>query len=80
MNAFKLIAIVLIVAGSQGLIYGGIYRLNVNDAVAPQSQQQANAIALMPSWMGLAAVTLGGTLFLFGRKFRSTSPVTLNER
>lgn len=70
MNPIKLLAIVLIVAGSLGLIYGGFtYTKDAQTAkVGPleltvKDTQTVN----VPVWAGVGAIVVGGIL-LFVRK------------
>ncbi len=70
MNAAKLLAIALIVAGSLGLVYGGFtYTKDTQTAkVGPleltvKDTQTVN----VPIWAGVAAILVGGIL-LFVRK------------
>jgi len=72
MNAVKVAAIVLIVAGALGLGYGsfsytkethgarlGPIELSIND------KQTIN----VPVWAGVGAIAIGGMLLFFGRKW-----------
>lgn len=70
MNALKIVAILLIVAGLAGLLYGGItYTRSTHDAkIGPlefsvQDKERVN----IPVWAGVAAVVVGGAL-LFARR------------
>jgi multidrug transporter EmrE-like cation transporter len=71
MNAVKIAAIVLLVAGVLGLVYGsfsftkethqttlGPIKLSVNE------EQTVN----VPVWAGVGAIVIGGVLLLFGSK------------
>ncbi|MFA6472382.1 MAG: hypothetical protein WCU00_10115 [Candidatus Latescibacterota bacterium] len=71
MSAIKIVAIVLIVAGALGLVYGnfsytkethgaklGPIELSIND------KQTVN----IPVWAGVGAIAIGGMLLFFGRK------------
>jgi len=68
MNAVKLLAIVLIVAGTLGLVYGGFtYTKDTQQAkIGPleltvQNKETVN----VPVWAGLAAIVIGGGLLVF---------------
>jgi TRAP-type C4-dicarboxylate transport system permease small subunit len=70
MNPLKIVAILLIVAGLAGLLYGGItYTRSTHDAkIGPfefsvQDKERVN----IPVWAGVAAVVVGGAL-LFARR------------
>jgi hypothetical protein len=71
MNAVKLAAIVLIVAGVLGLVYGGFSYTDETHraAVGPielsvKEQTRVN----VPIWAGVGAILVGGALLLFGSK------------
>lgn len=71
MNAVKLVAIALIVAGALGLLYGGFsYTKQTHQAkigpieLSVNEQQTVN----VPVWMGVGAIVVGGALLLFGGK------------
>ena len=73
MNALKIAAIVLIVAGILGLVYGGFsYTRETHDAklgpieISVQDRERVN----VPVWAGVGAIALGGALLLFGSKAR----------
>jgi hypothetical protein len=70
MNAIKILAIALIVAGSLGLIYGGFTYTKESDQVklgpielSVKSKETVN----IPIWAGVAAIVAGAAL-LFVRK------------
>jgi len=70
MNAIKIVAIALIVAGSLGLIYGGFSYTKESDQVklgpielSVKSKETVN----IPIWAGVAAIVAGAAL-LFVRK------------
>jgi hypothetical protein len=70
MNAIKILAIALIVAGSLGLIYGGFSYTKESDQVklgpielSVKSKETVN----IPIWAGVAAIVAGAAL-LFVRK------------
>lgn len=70
MNAIKIVAIALIVAGGLGLIYGGFTYTKESDQVklgpielSVKSKETVN----IPVWAGVAAIVAGAAL-LFVRK------------
>jgi hypothetical protein len=71
MNAVKVIAIVLIVAGILGLAYGGfsytkdttVVKLGPLE-VSAKEKQTVN----VPIWVGIGAIVVGGLLLVFGGK------------
>lgn len=71
MNLIKLIAIVLIVAGTLGLIYGGItYTKTTHDAkIGPfeMSIKDKETVGI-PVWAGVGAIVVGAGLLLFRTK------------
>jgi TRAP-type C4-dicarboxylate transport system permease small subunit len=69
MNALKMSAIVLIVAGILGLAYGGFsYTKQTHDIkmgpieMSVQEKQTVN----IPMWAGVGAIVIGGALLLLG--------------
>ena len=73
MNAIKLVAIALIIAGVLGLMFGGFsYTKDTSAAkIGPieltvKDQRQVN----VPVWAGVVAIVVGGALLLFGSKNR----------
>ncbi len=71
MNAIKILAIVLIVAGVLGLVYGGFtYTKHTDEAklgpieLSVQHKQTVN----IPIWAGVGAIVVGSGLLLFARK------------
>lgn len=71
MNALKMTAIVLIVAGALALAYGGFtYTKETHDAdigpihMSVKDKERVN----IPMWAGVGAVVLGGVLLLSGLK------------
>ena len=71
MNAIRLAAIVLIVAGVLGLAYGSFsYTKETHDAklgpieISVQDRERVN----VPVWAGVGAIVIGGGLLLFGSK------------
>jgi drug/metabolite transporter (DMT)-like permease len=71
MNATKIAAIVLIVAGVLGLVYGGFsYTKNTHEAklgpieLSVKDKQSIN----VPVWAVVAGIVTGGALLLFSRR------------
>ena len=71
MNAVKIAAIVLIVAGILGLVYGSFsYTKETHQAklgpiqLSVKEEQTVN----VPVWAGVGAIVIGGVLLLFGSK------------
>lgn len=71
MNAVKIAAIVLIVAGVLGLVYGSFsYTKETHQAklgpiqLSVKEEQTVN----VPVWAGVGAIVIGGVLLLFGSK------------
>lgn len=71
MNAVKIAAILLIVAGVLGLVYGGFsYTTETHEAklgsleLSVQEKQKVN----VPVWAGVGAIIIGGGLLLLGSK------------
>ena len=71
MNAIKIAAIVLIVAGVLGLVYGGFsYTKETHEAklgpieLSVKDKQTVN----IPVWAGVGAIVIGGALLVFGGK------------
>lgn len=67
MNAVKLFAIVLLVAGTLGLVYGGFSYTKDTTAVkvgplelSVKEQKQVN----IPLWAGVGAIVVGGLLLI----------------
>lgn len=71
MDTLKVVAIVLIVAGILGLVYGGItYNRTTHDAkVGPieVSIQEKETINI-PVWAGVGAIVVGAALLLVRKK------------
>jgi TRAP-type C4-dicarboxylate transport system permease small subunit len=72
MNAVKILAVALIVAGVLGLAYGGFtYTKETHQAnlgpinLTVKDREHVN----VPIWAGVLAVVIGGGLLLFPRKF-----------
>jgi TRAP-type C4-dicarboxylate transport system permease small subunit len=73
MNAVKIAAIVLIVAGVLGLAYGGFsYTSETHEAklgpleLSVSERETVN----VPVWAGVGAIVIGGVLLLVGSKKR----------
>ena len=71
MNAVRIMAIVLIVAGIVGLLYGGFtYTKETHDIklgpleVSVAEKQTVN----VPVWAGVGAMVVGGALLLYASK------------
>jgi multidrug transporter EmrE-like cation transporter len=71
MNAVKIVAIVLIVAGILGLAYGSFsYTKETHEAklgpieLSVKERQTVN----VPVWAGVGAIVIGGVILLLGRK------------
>ena len=71
MNTVRLIAILLIVAGVLGLLYGSFSYTKDTTAVklgplelSVKEKQTIN----VPMWAGVGAIVVGGLLLLFGNK------------
>jgi len=71
MNTVKVIAIILIIAGVLGLVYGGfsytkdttVVKLGPLE-VSAKERQTVN----VPMWTGVGAIAIGGLLLVFGGK------------
>jgi multidrug transporter EmrE-like cation transporter len=73
MNAVKIAAMVLIVAGILGLAYGSFsYTKETHEAklgpieLSVKDRQTVN----VPVWAGVGAIVIGGVILLFGSKTR----------
>jgi multidrug transporter EmrE-like cation transporter len=69
MNASKIAAIVLIVAGVLGLAYGGFsYTKQTHDiSVGPiEMSVQEKQTVNVPVWAGIGAIAIGAALLLLG--------------
>ena len=73
MNAIKIVALVLIVAGILGLAYGSFtYTKGTHDAklgpleLSIKDRQTVN----VPVWAGVGAIVIGGGLLLIGGRKR----------
>ena len=72
----KIVAILLIAAGTLALVYGGItYTQTTHEAkLGPlQLSVEDKETVQVPVWAGVAAIVLGGGLLLVGRKGASTA-------
>lgn len=72
MGGIRLIAVILIVAGALGLIYGGFSYTKENTAakVGPiELKVEETKRVNIPLWAGIAAIAVGGVMLLGpGRK------------
>lgn len=71
MSALKILAIVLIVAGIAGLLYGKFsYTKETHDIkLGPLEMSLAEKQTVnVPAWAGVAAIVCGGALLLYGSK------------
>jgi hypothetical protein len=71
MSAIRIAAIVIIVAGILGLVYGGFsYTKETHDAklgpieLSVKDKQTVN----VPVWAGVGAILIGGAFLLVGKK------------
>jgi len=71
MNALKILAIVLIIAGILGLVYGSFsYTKDTHEAklgpieLSVKDKQTVN----VPVWAGVGAIVVGGALLFFSSK------------
>ena len=73
MNTTRLIAIVLIVAGVLGLVYGGFSYTKDTTAVKigpiELSVKEKETVNI-PMWAGIGAIVIGGLLLVVGNKKR----------
>jgi drug/metabolite transporter (DMT)-like permease len=73
MNTTRLIAIVLIVAGVLGLVYGGFSYTKDTTAVKigpiELSVKEKETVNI-PMWAGIGAIVIGGLLLVLGNKKR----------
>jgi drug/metabolite transporter (DMT)-like permease len=71
MNTTRLIAIVLIVAGVLGLVYGGFSYTKDTTAVKigpiELSVKEKETVNI-PMWAGIGAIVVGGLLLVLGNK------------
>ncbi len=71
MNPIKLVAIILIVAGALGLVYGGFSYTKDTTAVKlgpiELSVKEKETVNI-PLWAGVAAIVAGGLLLVLGGK------------
>lgn len=71
MSGLKIVAILLIAAGTIGLIYGGItYTKSTHDtSIGPLKVSVTDKETVnIPVWAGVGAIVVGGALLLVPRK------------
>jgi hypothetical protein len=71
MDSLKLVAIVLIIAGVLGLVYGGFtYTRTTTQAKIGSLELNVkdNETVNIPVWAGVAAIAAGGGLLLMGNR------------
>jgi len=71
MSAIKLIGILLIAAGTLGLVYGGFsYTKETHEAkIGPlELSMKDKETVNVPVWAGVIAIVIGGGLLLAGRR------------
>ena len=71
MNAVKIIGIVLIIAGTAGLVYGGFsFTKETHQAkIGPiELTVKDKETVNIPVWAGVGAIVIGGALLLVGGK------------
>ena len=71
MNSLKIVAVVLIVAGVLGLMYGGFsYTKETHDVKLGPIELSVNEkqTVNIPVWAGVGAIVVGGLLLIFGSK------------
>lgn len=71
MNGIKIAAVVLIIAGVVGLVYGGFtYTSETHEGnLGPieMSVEEKESVNI-PVWAGVAAIVVGGSLLLYGSR------------
>lgn len=73
MNAIKIFAVALIVAGALALAYGGFTYTKDTTAMKLGSVElsvKEKETVNVPMWAGIAAIVVGGLLLVFGDKAR----------
>jgi ABC-type thiamin/hydroxymethylpyrimidine transport system permease subunit len=71
MNAIKVVAIALVIAGVLGLVYGGFsYTKNTKavDLGPIELSVKEKETVNVPIWAGIGAIVAGGVLLVFGNK------------
>jgi uncharacterized membrane protein len=71
MNVVKIVAIVLIVAGVLGLVYGSFsYTRETHEATLGQIKLSVmeKETVNVPVWVGVGAIVIGSVLLVFGSK------------
>jgi len=71
MNAIKLVAVILVIAGGLGLLYGGFTYTKDTTAVKlgplELSVKEKETVNI-PIWAGVGAIVVGGLLLVMGGK------------
>lgn len=71
MNGIKLVAVILVIAGGLGLLYGGFTYTKDTTAVKigplELSVKEKNTVNI-PVWAGIGAIVVGGLLLVMGGK------------
>ena len=71
MNTTKILGIVLLVAGTLGLLYGGFtYTKDTHEAkIGPLTLSVTEKETIsVPIWAGVGAIAIGGLLLVFGSR------------
>jgi hypothetical protein len=70
-NTTRILGIVLLVAGTLGLVYGGFsYTKNTQEAkIGPLTLSVSEKETInVPIWVGVGAIVIGGLLLVFGNR------------
>lgn len=71
MNAIKLVAVILVIAGGLGLLYGGFTYTKDTTAVKVgplELSVKEKETVNIPIWAGIGAIVVGGLLLVMGGK------------
>lgn len=71
MNAIKLVAVILVIAGGLGLLYGGFTYTKDTTAVKVgplELSVKEKETVNIPIWAGVGAIVVGGLLLVMGGK------------